>query len=74
MIFAAVNQLGDRGLDAHVVVTRRLDSPRFRRIEALTPRCYVHHFRITSPDQLDGEVLAWLREAYLVGEQKHIAT
>src|SRR5881394_2242546 len=71
MIFAAVNQLSDRGLDAHVVLTRRLDGPRFRRIEIMTPRCYVHHFRIQSLSELDDEVRSWLCEAYQVGTQEH---
>src|SRR6185295_14200899 len=32
MIFAAVNKLDDRGLAAHVVLSRRLERPRFKRI------------------------------------------
>ena len=72
MIFAAVNKLGDHGLDAHVVLTRRLESPRFRRIETMTPKCYVHHFRIGSLSELDEEVANWLREAYQVGTQEHL--
>ena len=72
MIFAAVNKLSDRGLEAHVVLTRRLDSPRFKRIETLTPKCHVHHFRVESLSELDEEVRAWLREAYEVGTQEHL--
>jgi hypothetical protein len=72
MIFAAVNRLTDERLDAHIVLTRRLENPRFHRIETLTPTCYVHHFRIYSPDELDDEVASWLREAYAVGEQRHL--
>src|SRR4029450_7482045 len=53
MIFAAVNKLSDRGLEAHVVLTRRLSSPRFRRVEIMTPKCYVHHFKIESLSDLD---------------------
>jgi hypothetical protein len=73
MIFAAVNKLYDRGLDAHVVLTRRLESPRFRRIESLTPNCHVHHFRIVSLSELDEEVKRWLQEAYRVGAQEHLS-
>jgi len=73
MIFAAVNKLSDRGLDAHVVLTRRLESPRFTRIETMTPKCYVHHFRIKSLSELDEEVANWLREAYQVGTQEHLS-
>ena len=72
MIFAAVNKLADRSLDAHVVLARRLESPRFRKIEMMTPKCYVHHFRIESLHELDKEVERWLREAYEVGTQRHL--
>lgn len=73
MIFAAVNKLNDHGLESHVVLTRRLQSPRFRRIETMTPKCYVHHFRIDSLGELDEEVKSWLREAYQVGTQEHLS-
>ena len=72
MIFAAVNRLNDQGLTAHVVLTRRLKSPRFSRIDTLTPKCHVHHFRLESISDFDDELKAWLREAYEVGTQKHL--
>jgi hypothetical protein len=72
MIFAAVNKLSDRGLEAHVVLSRRLDSPRFRRIETMTPKCFVHHFKIESLSEMDDEVKRWLCEAYQVGTQEHL--
>lgn len=72
MIFAAINKLSDQGLDAHVVLTRRLESPRFKRIETMTPKCHVHHFRIKSLNEFDNEVKSWLQEAYQVGTQKHL--
>ena len=50
----------------------RVLQPRFRRIESLSPRNHVHHFRIRSPDEIDAEVAAWLREAYAVGRQEHL--
>ena len=67
MIFAAVNRVSGRGLDAHVVLARRLEHPRFRRIESVSPGGHVHHFRITRPNEIDADVEAWLREAYEVG-------
>ena len=72
MIFAAVNQLGPGRLDAHVVLARRLEHPRFHRIDSISPKNQVHHFRVGSVEELDAEVLAWLREAYEVGEQHHL--
>ncbi len=70
MIFAAVTVHRAR-LDGHVVLARRLDHPRFRRIDSLSPRNHVHHFRFTTPDEIDAEVAAWLREACAVGRQEH---
>lgn len=72
MIFAAVNKLNDQGLHAHVVLTRRLKNPRFIRIDTMTPKCYVHHFRIEALSELDDEVRGWLQEAYQVGTQEHL--
>ncbi len=72
MIFAAVDHLGADTLDAHVVLARRLEHPRFRRIESISPRNHVHYFRIGSVAELDVEVAGWLREAYRVGEQAHL--
>jgi hypothetical protein len=72
MIFAAVNGLSDRGLRAHVVLSRRLEHPRFSRIEKMTPKCYVHHFTIQSIDDCDEELRGWLCEAYKVGSQERL--
>ena len=63
-IFAAVNLLSARGLNARVVLSRPPDSRRFRRIETLSPTSHVHHFRISKAEQLVQEVQSWLYEAY----------
>jgi hypothetical protein len=59
-------------LDGHVVLARRLESPRFTRIETFSPRNHLHAFRLTSLADIDGEFRAWLAEAYKVGEQRHL--
>jgi len=74
MIFAAVNKLNDKGLEAHVVLARRLEANRFKRIERMSDKCYVHHFRLESSRELDAEVKGWLCEAYEVGTQKHLVS
>jgi len=73
MIFAAVNKVSDKGLEVHIVLTRRLQSPRFTRIETMTSKCFVHHFRVGSLKELDDEVSSWLEEAYQVGTQEHLS-
>jgi hypothetical protein len=62
-----------RWLDGHVVLARRLEHPRFRKIESFSPRNHLHAFRISSPAEVDAEFRAWLREAYRVGQQRHRA-
>ena len=57
-------------LDVAFWLPRRIDSPRFRKVESLTPSDHVHILRITEEDQLDKEVMAWVREGYTVGEQR----
>ena len=73
MSFAAFT-LRRHWLDGHVVLTRRRDSPRFKKIWTVSPRNQVHEFRLRSPSEVDAEVADWLREAYEVGEQRHLTS
>jgi hypothetical protein len=59
-------------LDGHVVLARRLDHPRFRRVEEYSPRNVLHAFRLVGPDDVDAELRSWLAEAYQVGRQDHL--
>jgi hypothetical protein len=61
-----------RWLDGHVVLARRLEHPRFRKIESFSPRNHVHVFRLERPSDIDETFVAWMREAYAVGEQRHL--
>ena len=71
MSFAAFT-LRRHWLDGHVVLARRRPSPRFRRIDTISPRNHVHVFRLQSPEEVDAEVESWLAEAYEVGAQRHL--
>ncbi|HSA54314.1 MAG TPA: DUF5655 domain-containing protein [Gemmatimonadaceae bacterium] len=59
-------------IDGHVILARRLEHPRFRKVETFSPRNHLHAFRLHDPDEVDDEFRAWLREAYAVGEQRHL--
>jgi hypothetical protein len=72
MSFAAVSLRRDR-IICHVVLARRLENPRFTNIEYISTRNHVHSFCFYSHEELDREVLAWLREAYRVGQQRHLS-
>ena len=61
-----------RWVDGHVVLARRMEHPRFRRIDTISPRNHVHHFRLSLLSDVDREVEGWLAEAYAVGQQRHL--
>jgi Domain of unknown function (DUF5655) len=61
-----------RWLDGHLVLARQVESRRFRRVEAYSPRNVLHAFRLTSPEEIDEEFRGWLREAYDVGRRRHL--
>jgi len=71
MSFIAV-QVRRNYLIGHFVFARRLENPRFTRVETFSPRNHLHAFRLNSMAELDDEFAAWVREAYAVGEQKHL--
>jgi hypothetical protein len=59
-------------LDGHLVLARRIDSPRFRRVETFSPRNVLHTFRLSVPADVDAEFSGWLQDAYQVGQQRHL--
>jgi hypothetical protein len=63
-----------RWVDGHVVLARRMEHPRIRRIDTISPRNHVHHFRFSAVSDVDGEVAQWLAEAYAVGQQRDLKT
>jgi len=72
MSFAAVSLRRDR-IVGHVVLSRHLENPRFTKIVCISPHNHVHSFCFRSREELDREVLGWLREAYGVGQQRHLS-
>jgi Domain of unknown function (DUF5655) len=72
MRFAAVERPRRRHLNAHLVLTRPIDNPRFTRVEHLEPYYHLHHIRLETPADIDAELKAWLAEAYEVGLQRHV--
>ena len=71
MSFAQVTPRRD-GLDGHAVLARRLEHPQVHKIETFSARNHVHYFRLRSAADLTPELMELLREAYAVGEQRHL--
>jgi Domain of unknown function (DUF5655) len=71
MSFAQVT-IRRRWLDGHVVLARRLEHPRCRKIETFSARNHVHAFPLEHPGDIDSTFVDWIREAYAVGEQRHL--
>jgi hypothetical protein len=61
-----------RSLNGYLDLQRELRDPRIQRASPYTKRLFVHHFRVTSLDQLDREFAGWIREAYDVGAGAHM--
>lgn len=71
MSFAQVTPRRD-GLDGHLILARRIEDPRFLEVQTFSPRNHLHRFRITNIEEIDSRMRAWMREAYAVGEQRHL--
>ncbi len=71
MSFAAVSARKDY-LVGHFVFARQIINPRFGRVETISARNHVHHFRLRSVDEIDEQFRGWIRAAYAVGEQEQL--
>ena len=61
-----------QGLRGYLDLQRTVEDPRITNVSPYTKRLFVHHFRITSPDEMDDEFAAWVCEAYQVGAGAHL--
>jgi hypothetical protein len=46
-----------------IALPRRIESARFKEVAHPSPGVWMHHLELHAVDELDGEVLDWLREA-----------
>lgn len=69
--FAAVLPLRN-AIDVSFWFTTPHQHPRVRRIERYTPHAYRHVIRLASEGDFDAQLAQWLREAYAIGEQRHL--
>jgi hypothetical protein len=55
----------------HFVLARRVEDPLFTKVETISPRNHVHHFRLEAPEEVE-QLRVLAREAYAVGRQEHL--
>jgi hypothetical protein len=58
-----------RALSLELVLPRVIDDPRVMRRVPLSAGRFVHVIRLTSPDQVDADIRAWLSEALAAAEE-----
>lgn len=59
-------------LDGHFVLARRVENSVFRKIDTISLRNHVHHFRLTRPEDITPAIRAYAKEAYGLGRQEHL--
>ena len=70
MSFAQLS-VGRGWVNGHLVLARRVEDSAFRKVETISPRNHVHHFRLDSPEDVT-KLRAFASEAYAVGRQEHL--
>jgi hypothetical protein len=63
-------RLQQRAVAAAFILRRRIDSPRFDRVEQYGPRAFGYYLKLRRPQDVDAELRTWFEEAYLVGQQE----
>lgn len=73
--FAGVNAISDRGMTIAFALPSPLHHRRIRKVEHIARGWYGHWMRIVSPDELDDELLSWLRRSYRqMGMQERLSS
>src|SRR5262245_28758530 len=68
--FAAVYQRAT-GIRVHFWLRRRAESARFVRVDHLPPGNWIHFVDLHAPEDVDDEIVSLIREARLIGDQRH---
>jgi hypothetical protein len=56
----------------HLILARRATSPKFTKVETISPRKHVHHFRLETLNDLGSELRMYMAEGHRVGRQEHL--
>jgi len=61
-----------RGVSGYIDLQRQVTGPQIASSSPYGARLFVHHFRLTSPADLDATFRSWIAEAYAVGAGAHV--
>ncbi|MGH8928801.1 MAG: DUF5655 domain-containing protein [Acidimicrobiia bacterium] len=65
--FLAVTALSDRGMTFHLWLRQPVESPRFFRVDRLTPKASIHWVRVGEPSEIDDELRGFICMSYRIG-------
>jgi hypothetical protein len=71
MNFASATPAKDR-LRCHLVVPKKIHSPRIVKTETYRPNQHAIYFAIRSPEELDDDLQGWIDQAYRMGMQEFL--
>jgi hypothetical protein len=60
-------------VNGHFVLARRAEDPLFAKIDTISPRNHVHHFRLEGAEEVE-RLRDYAREAHAVGRQEHLGS
>lgn len=73
MRFCSVNKLGKDYIDVHLVFVEPYpDNSCFYRIENLSNKFFLHHFKIFSKRDINKELRKYMKMAYQIGNRQHV--
>ncbi len=68
MRFASINRLGQDFLDGHLVFPEKFTNTScFHKIDEVTKKAYVHHFKLFTKSDITNELHEYMRKAYNIG-------
>jgi hypothetical protein len=75
MRFCSINGIGDDYINVHFVFTKSYDENAcFYKIENLSNRFFLHHFKIYAKSDINRELRKYMKLAYEIGNRAHIKT
>jgi hypothetical protein len=73
MRFCSINKIGKDYISIHFVFTQPYpDNLCFYRIENLSNRFFLHHFKMQRKSDINAEVKRYMKLAYRIGNREHI--